>query len=113
MYEPTYLPLLPRHLFVRRVTRHLLVGAAVLLGVLGIGMAGYMYFAHFSAVAAFLNSAMLVGGMGPMGELPNDGAKIFAGIYALFAGLVFMAVAGVLVAPFAHRLLHRLHLQKN
>ena len=97
----------------RRVAVHLSVGGAVLLAVLGIGMAGYMGFAHFTAIDAFLNAAMLLGGMGPVGDLPNDGAKFFAGCYALFAGLVFIGVAGVLVAPFAHRVLHKLHLRKN
>lgn len=77
------------------------------------GMAGYMVFAGFSMIDAFLNAAMLLGGMGPVGDLPNDGAKFFAGCYALFAGLVFIAVSSVLIAPFAHRVLHTLHLRKH
>jgi hypothetical protein len=100
-------------LFIRRVARHLVIVAAILAAVLGIGMAGYMVFAHFTLVDAFLDAAMLLGGMGPVGVLPNDGAKIFAGCYALFAGLVFIGVTGVLIAPFAHRILHTLHLQKS
>lgn len=81
----------------------------MLLVVLGIGMAGYMGFARFSIVDAFLNAAMLLGGMGPVGDLPNNDAKIFAGCYALFAGLVFIGVVSVVIAPFAHRILHSLH----
>lgn len=85
----------------------------MLLVVLGLGMLGYMVFADFSLIDAFLNAAMLLGGMGPVGDLPNDGAKFFAGCYALFAGLVFIGVVSVLIAPFAHRLLHSLHVEKK
>lgn len=113
MYEHHSKPLLPKKLFVQRVTVHIAIGATVLAAVLGLGMAGYMLFAHFSAMDSFLNAAMLLGGMGPVGDLPNDSAKFFAGCYALFAGLVFIGVTGVLVAPFAHRLLHSLHLSKT
>ncbi len=92
---------------------HFLAGSSVLLAVLGIGMAGYMAFAEFSAMDSFLNAAMLLGGMGPVGELPNDAAKFFAGCYALFSGIVFIGVTSVLIAPFAHRVLHTLHLKKQ
>lgn len=62
-------------------------------------------------IDAFLNTAMLLGGMGPVGDLPTSAAKIFAGCYALYAGLVFIASAGILVAPVAHRILHKLHME--
>ena len=75
-------------------------------------MAGYIWIAGQSPVDAFLNAAMLLGGMGPVGELPSDAAKIFAGCYALYAGIVFIASAGVLIAPVAHRVLHKLHLTR-
>jgi len=113
VYEHHSSKLLPKPLFIRRVGVHLTIVAAVLAIVLGIGIAGYMGFAHFTFVDAFLDAAMLLGGMGPVGTLPNDGAKIFAGFYALFAGLVFIGVTGVMIAPFAHRILHTLHLQKS
>ena len=113
MYEHHGSKLLPRRLFFRRVALHLAIVVAALAMVLGIGMAGYMVFAHFTMIDAFLDAAMLLGGMGPVGTLTNDGAKLFAGCYALFAGLVFIAISGVLIAPFAHRILHTLHLQKR
>jgi hypothetical protein len=113
MYEHHSKALLPRRLFIRRVAMHFAIGASVLAGVLGIGMTGYMFLAGFSPMDSFLNAAMLLGGMGPVGELPNDGAKFFAGCYALFAGLVFVGVTGMLIAPFAHRVLHALHLDKK
>jgi hypothetical protein len=85
-----------------------LVLAAVVVS-LAIGMAGYMGLAGMSSVDAFMNASMLLGGMGPVGDLPNDASKIFAGCYALYAGLVFIVSAGLLLAPIVHRILHRIH----
>ena len=76
-------------------------------------MLGYVWTAHMGWVDAFLNASMLLGGMGPVGDLPNDGAKIFAGVYALFAGLVFIASASVLGAPIMHRIFHKLHIDEK
>jgi hypothetical protein len=56
---------------------------------------------------------MILGGMGPVNELTSDAAKLFAAIYALYSGVAFLAVAALLIAPFAHRLLHRLHLEDS
>lgn len=74
-------------------------------------MAGYRWIAHFSWIDSFLNACMLLGGMGPVSDtpLPNDRAKIFAGIFALYAGLVFLASAALLLTPVFHRVLHRFH----
>jgi hypothetical protein len=113
MYEHHTDVLLPRELFFQRVARHVTIGVTILVVVLGIGIAGYMGFAHFKLIDAFLNAAMILGGMGPVGDLPNDTAKFFAGCYALFAGLVFIGVVSVMIAPFAHRILHTLHLQET
>jgi hypothetical protein len=95
--------------FVRRQVRHTGIATGLVGISLLIGMSGYMGFAHMSAVDAFLNAAMLLGGMGPVGDLPNETAKIFAGCFALYAGVIFILAAGVLVAPGLHRILHRLH----
>lgn len=112
MYEHHAKPLLSTAAFVRRMAAH--AGWVLLLigGSLAIGMAGYMTFAHERAVDAFVDASMLLGGMGPVGTLPNDAAKIFAGCYALYCGIVFIASAGVLIAPVAHRILHKVHLGK-
>jgi len=109
MFEPRTKPVISTRHFVRRQIRHTLVATALIGVSLLIGMAGYMSFARMSLVDAFLNSSMLLGGMGPVGELPNNSAKVFAGLYALYAGVIFIVAAGVLVAPAAHRILHRLH----
>lgn len=80
---------------------------------LAIGTAGYMRFAHYSFVDAFLNASMILGGMGPIGELPNDGAKWFASLYALFSGIALLTTVAVILTPLVHRMLHRLHLDQR
>ena len=78
-------------------------------GSLIMGMAGYEYFESLEWRDAFLNAAMLLGGMGPVEAPHSRGGKVFAGLYALYAGLVFLIVAAILLAPVVHRLLHRFH----
>jgi hypothetical protein len=113
MYEPKSAKLLTRGEFYWRLARHL-VFVSVLIGVsLVAGMLGYAYLAGMSWIDAFLNASMLLGGMGPVGDLTTDASKLFAGFYALYAGLVFIASAGILVAPVAHRILHRLHVDEH
>lgn len=77
---------------------------------LGIGVVGYHVLAGLGWVDSLLNASMILGGMGPVDVLKTDAAKIFASCYALFSGLVFIGVATLLTAPFAHRILHRFHL---
>lgn len=100
---------LPRTGFLLRLALHVAAAAGLLLGSIVIGMAGYSYFENLAWHDAFLNSAMLLGGMGPVDAPRTDGGKIFAGLYALYAGLVFIVVAGLVFAPVLHRLLHKFH----
>jgi len=87
-----------------------LAAAMILIAVSLVGgMWGYEHFEHFAWRDAFVNTAMLLGGMGPIDALHTNGGKLFAGIFALYAGGVFLVVAGVLLAPIIHRILHRLH----
>jgi uncharacterized protein involved in cysteine biosynthesis len=102
-------PLLTTAQLGRRVLRHFVVVLGIVTVSLGIGMWGYIALAGMNWVDAFMNSAMLLGGMGPVGDLQDDEAKIFAGVYALYAGLVFIVCAGIMVTPLAHHLLHRFH----
>ncbi len=82
----------------------LLLGAS-----LALGMAGYRTFEHLSWIDAFLNAAMLIGGMGPV-DLPRTVAgKLFAGCFALYSGLLVLVAAGLVLAPVMHRLLHKFH----
>lgn len=113
MYESRKHPPLPRKHFIRRLMLHAAGATGLLLGSLLIGMMGYGYFEDLDWRDAFLNSAMLLGGMGPVDAPKTNGGKIFAGMYALYAGLVFIVVAGLVFVPVLHRLLHKFHWNEN
>ncbi len=109
MYEKrTHRPITTER-FVARMLGHTAAAFGLVVGSLLIGMAGYASFEGLAWRDAFLNTAMLLGGMGPVDPPKTDGGKIFAGVYALYAGLAFIVFAGLLVAPFLHRLLHKFH----
>ena len=113
MYERRSHPLLSRAKFAQRVVRHLLL-ALFLIGVaLGIGVLGYHCLGGLSWIDSLLNASMILGGMGPVDPLHSSAAKIFAACYALFSGLAFIGIASLIVAPFAHRLLHRFHIDQK
>jgi hypothetical protein len=111
VYEHVSEPLLPRRLFILRFLRHAAAATLLLVGSLAIGMVGYAVLDGLSLVDAFLNASMILGGMGPVDPLRNDASKLFAGLYALYSGVVFLVAVGVVFAPVLHRILHRLHLQ--
>ena len=113
MYERYDEPVLSRRSFVARVLRHAALAVVLLLVSLGIGVAGYMALAHLSFIDAFLNAAMILGGMGPVDLLPSDSAKVFAGLYAIYSGVFFLVIAGLILAPFLHRVLHLLNLDSD
>lgn len=109
MYESRSQHPLPSSQFIARLTQHLVGAIVLLLASLAIGMAGYMYFEEMTTVDAFLNASMLLGGMGPVTPPTNFGGKVFAGVYALYAGLVFILSAALVITPLAHRILHKFH----
>jgi hypothetical protein len=109
MYEHRRVPPISRRKFARRMTAHFSIAVGVVVFSLLVGMWGYMHYEALGWRDAFENAAMLLGGEGPVNMPRTDGGKIFAGGYALYAGLVFLAVAGILLAPLVHRLAHRLH----
>jgi hypothetical protein len=112
MYEHRTHPILSRPEFITRVARHVLLACIILVLALGIGVVGYHYLGELEWLDALLNASMILGGMGPVDPLHKPVAKLFASCYALFSGLVFIGVASLLIAPFAHRLLHRFHLDE-
>lgn len=109
MYESRHQPPVPRAVFLRRLAGNTGVAGGLIVVSLAAGMLGYAGFEGLGWVDAFLNASMLLGGMGPVNLPVTTGGKIFAGCYALYAGLVFIATAALLVTPLLHRLLHRLH----
>jgi hypothetical protein len=111
MYEHRSSPLLPRKHFIRRLAGHFCAALAVTAFSLFAGVAGYRVYAGFSWIDSLLNASMILGGMGPVNALTTGPAKLFASAYALFSGIVFLLIAGILTAPVAHRLLHRMHLE--
>ena len=109
MYEPkTHRPL-ARPVFVRRLLLHTLIALSLIAFSIVVGMAGYHEFERLPWLDAFLNASMLLGGMGPVNPPVTDGGKLFAGIFALYAGLVFIVTAALLFTPLLHRLMHRFH----
>lgn len=102
-------PLLPRRLFAARLARYALMASGLLLASLAAGVLGYRMIAGLDWLDALLNASMILTGMGPVDPMRTPEAKVFASLYALFSGVVFVSSMGVLAAPFLHRLLHRFH----
>ena len=100
----------PRANFAKRLLVHTSLAFVLLVVSLVVGMLGYEYFERLSPLDAFLNTAMLLGGMGPVNPPVTPGGKLFAGLYALYAGLMFIVTAALLFTPILHRVLHRLDL---
>lgn len=113
MYESHRQPLIAHSAFLRRVLSHLAAALLLIIGSLALGMAGYVCFEQLSWLDAFLEASMLLGGMGPLHAPLTDAGKLFAGFYALYAGLVFIATAALILGPVVHRVLHRFHLDKS
>ena len=111
MFESKSNPLLPRRSYYARLIRGAAVGLALIVTALGIGMLGYHAFENMPWVDAFANAAMILSGMGPLAPLTTTAGKLFAGFYALFSGLAFVVVIGIVFAPVLHRFLHRFHLE--
>ena len=93
--------------------RHAAAAICLLVVSVMIGMLGYACFEGLSWRDGFLNSTMLLGGMGPVDPPRTDAGKLFAGLYALYAGLVFIVTVGLMAAPLVHRLLHRFHWEQD
>jgi hypothetical protein len=112
MYERRGQPLLPRRQFVARLLRHAAFTAGLVAGSLLAGMLGYHYLEGLHWLDAFLNAAMILGGMGPVAPLQTRAGKLFAGLYALYAGMVLLIALSILLLPVLHRLLHSFHLDE-
>jgi hypothetical protein len=113
MYERRKQPLLSRAKFTKRVIRHFALALLVIAVGLGVGVPGYHCLGELNWIDSLLNASMILAGMGPVDTLHSSSARIFASCYALFSGLAFIGIASVIIAPFAHRVLHRFNLDKE
>src|SRR5213594_13841 len=111
MYEDRHTPPLPPRRFARRMADQFAVASALVGVSLLVGMWGYEHYEHLAWRDAFVNTSMLLGGMGPVDPLRTNGGKVFAGIFALYAGMVFLVVAGLLLVPVIHRIAHLFHFE--
>jgi len=112
-YESRHAPLAPPSVFLRRLAEVVALSVALVVVSLGVGMWGYEHFEHLDWRDAFLNAAMLLGGMGPVETPVTPGGKLFAGFYALYAGLILLVSVGLMLTPVLHRLMHKFHLEEG
>jgi hypothetical protein len=112
-FERRYEGLAPFSIFARRVAASLVVALGLIVISLLIGISGYHWLAGFGFVDSLLEASMILGGMGPVNQLPTEGAKVFASIYALFSGLMFIGIMGVVLSPIVHRFLHKFHIDEK
>jgi membrane protein YdbS with pleckstrin-like domain len=112
-FERHHQTLAPRAVFVKRVMRSLAIGLALLGIALMVGIGGYHWIAGLDWIDSLLEASMILGGMGPINPLATTGSKLFASVYALFSGVIFIALMGIVLAPLAHRMLHRFHLDDD
>jgi hypothetical protein len=113
MYERHHTPPLTTGKFIKRIAFHGCVALVVIAASLFAGMLGYRHFEGMPWLDAFLNAAMILGGMGPVETGLSDSGKLFAGLYALYSGVVFIAVMGLMLAPVVHRVLHKFHWEEE
>jgi hypothetical protein len=112
-YEPKSDPLLPFDQFLSRLMRHGLATLLLLAVSLGIGLVGYHLTENLPWIDSLLNASILLGGMRPADMIRTEGGKLFASFHAFFARVAFLLVVGIIIAPLAHRLMHRLHLKET
>jgi hypothetical protein len=105
--------LAPRSIFIKRIIGSLLIALGVIVVALSVGILGYHLIAGFNWIDSLLEASMILGGMGPIKELPDTAAKIFASIYALLSGLIVIALMGIMLSPVAHRVMHKFHVDEE
>ena len=113
MFEQKHEKLAPLSVFIKRIVASVVMAGILIALALLIGIAGYHWIGGFNWVDSLLEASMILGGMGPVNQLPSSEAKIFASGYALFSGLVFIAIMGVVLAPITHRMLHKFHVDEE
>ena len=113
MYEHRKRPLLPLRLFLFRLGAHGAAALGLIAISLAVGTLGYHLFGQEAWLDAFLDASMLLGGMGQVGVIRSTGGRLFAAFFALYSGLLLIAVTTIILAPVLHRILHRIHLEES
>lgn len=113
MYEHHKQPLASKATFYQRILKNILIALVIMAVCLVIGIAGYHYWGKASWIDSLHNASMILGGMGPVIDMPTPNAKIFSSAYALFSGVIFITNVGVILAPALHRIFHRLHVEEK
>ena len=113
VFERRHDNLAPTKIFAKRLALSVLTASALGAVALSIGILGYHWIADLGWVDSLLNASMILGGMGPVNQLTTDSAKIFASVYALFSGLVLIALMGIIISPIVHRMLHKFHIDER
>ena len=110
-YEGYKQKVAPLSVFARRLISAVGVACGIIGIVLFIGVAGYHWLDDLNWIDSLLEASMILGGMGPVSPIKTTSAKVFASAYALFSGLVFIGIMGIVLTPIAHRLLHKYHVE--
>jgi hypothetical protein len=113
MFEHRSEPLLPAARFFWRAAGFLGLSAAVIGLALGIGVLGYHYLGGLPWIDALVNASMILGGMGPVDLITSHAGKLFVSAYALFSGLLFIGAASLVMTPFVHRIMHKMHVEDD
>lgn len=113
MYEHKKEALLEQKAFVIRLLWHLAAALLFILITLIVGAIGHMYFEGVPFHDAFLNSSLIMGGVGTTFLPESLAGKVFFSIYGLFVGVLFAALVGVVLAPVIHRIVHKMHLDED
>lgn len=113
MYDSTHRPVVSHFAFFSKLARSILLGSFITLFSLALGMWGYHHFENMSWIDAYANAAMILSGMGPLSNPQTNEGKLFAGTYALFSGVIFLLISGVILAPLVHRFFHKFHVEED
>lgn len=113
MFEHSKSQLASKKKFTRRLFKAGTVSLLIFFISLSLGIIGYHTFAEMSWVNSFFNASMILGGMGPTGELPNPESKIFAGVYAIYSGVIFLLGMAIFAVPVVHRFMHKFHIEEG
>jgi hypothetical protein len=104
--------ILPPREFAKRVFKYAIFSICILVFSIGIGILGYHFIGQLEWIDSVYNASMILTGMGPVDVMKTDSAKLFASIYALFSGVVFLSTVAIIFAPFAHRIMHLFRIEE-